>query len=62
MNQIDDVVVVRKLAVNLQLLRVVVDGVGRRTGRLLFSARLGDALDGDVLLGESVPGAEDQAE
>ena len=61
-NQIDDVLVVRKLAVDLQLLRVVVDGVGRRASRLLFSARLGDALDGDVFFGESVPGLEDQAE
>lgn len=61
-NQIDDVLVVRKLGVDLQLLGVVVDGVGRRTRRLLFSARLGDALDGDVVAGESILGAEDQAE
>jgi hypothetical protein len=59
---VDNVLVVGKLGVDLQLLRVVVDGVGRRACGLLFSARLGDALDGDVLTGESVLCAEDQTE
>ena len=62
MHQVDDVVMVRELCVDLQLLGVVIGSVGSGTGGLLYSLRLGDALDGDVLTSESVLGPEDQAE
>jgi hypothetical protein len=57
--QVDDVVVVRELRVDLQLLRVVIGSEVGRAGRLLNGLRLGDALDGDVLAGERVLGPED---
>jgi hypothetical protein len=60
-HQVDDIVMMGKLRVDLQLLRVVVGSVVGRAGRLLNGLRLGYALDGDVLAGECVFGSEDQA-